>query len=124
MSEGLQQPEKEDFTELNPNELRRRLDHVLNSGTLSDLEALFDAGVDINQEDWEGRTAIQMLAVRGSKEGVEMMLSRGADINHVYMYQGRLPKTALDASRETKQKEIEELLLTHGAKTGKEVQGE
>ena len=37
------------------------------------------------------------------------------------MYQGRFPKTALDAARETRHHEIEQILLKHDAKTGEEL---
>lgn len=103
------------------NELKRKLDRAIQYGTRADLEALFDAGMSVDQVDWEGRTAIQMLSVRGDKSGVEMMIARGADVNHVFMYQGRLPFTALDGAREKNRKDIEEVLLACGAKTGREM---
>ena len=97
------------------------MDHALQFGTTADLESLFDSGMDINQIDFEGRTALMMSAVKGSKDAVEMLLRRGADVNFVFIYQGRIPKTALDAARESGKVEIEQILLAHGAKTGKEL---
>jgi ankyrin repeat protein len=119
-----QQPSKESpetQAEINPNVLRGRLDHALQKGTPEDLEELFDGGMDIDQEDHEGRTALMMTAAQGKKEAVEKLLARGADINRVYMYHDRKPNTALDAARQTGHEEIANILMGLGAKTGKEI---
>ena len=108
--------------EQNPNDFRRKLDHALQHGTLEELETLFEQGMDINQTDWEGRTALQLLSYRGNKKGVEMLLARGADVNALFMYQGRVPQTALDAAHENKKTEVIGILLGHGAKTGREIE--
>ena len=110
----------EQFNE-NPNERMKLMDHALQFGNTNDLEALFDQGMDINQTDFEGRTALMMSAVKGKKDDVEMLIRRGADVNCVFMYQDRLPKTALDAARECRKAEIEKILIEHGAKTGSEL---
>jgi ankyrin repeat protein len=107
---------------INPNDLMRLMDRAIQHGTVEDLEALFDGGMRVDQTDWEGRTALQMLSSKGDKQGVEMLLSRGADVNAVYRYQGRVPNTALDAALGTKNEEIVELLKAHGAKTGKQIE--
>lgn len=106
----------------NPNELRKTLDNVLQYGTLADLEALFDGGMDINQTDFEGRTALQHMASRGRKDAVEMLISRGADVNVVFMYQDRIPMTALDAAKGSGKNDVVSILIAHGAKMGKELQ--
>ena len=107
---------------INPNELRRKLDDALRRGNTEELEVLFDSGMDIDQTDWEGRTALQMVAYRGNKNAVEMLLARGANVNAIFMYQGRVPQTALDAAREANKSEVVEVLLAHGAKTGREIE--
>jgi len=106
----------------NPNERMKQMDYALQYGNKMDLEALFDAGIDINQTDFEGRTALMMSTVQGKKDTVEMVIRRGADINFIFMYQSRIPKTALDAARACRHAEIEQILLKHGAQTGKELQ--
>lgn len=116
-SEGSETPE-----EVNPNESMKRLDQALQYGTIDDVWSLFDQGMDINQTDFEGRTALQLMSFRGSKEVVEQLIARGADVNQMFLYQGRVPMTALDAAREANKTEVVELLLTNGAKTGKEVE--
>lgn len=117
----MENPQKYLVSE-NPNDRMRLMDRALQKGTGSDLEALFESGIDINQTDFEGRTALMMSAVFGKRDVVEMLIKRGADVNKIYMYQGRIPQTALDAARESKKSEIEQILLAHGAKTGKELQ--
>jgi ankyrin repeat protein len=105
----------------NPNERMKLMDHALQFGNTSDLEALFNQGMDINQTDFQGRTALMMSVVNGKNDVVEMLIRRGADVNCVFMYQDRLPKTALDAARECRKAEIEKILIEHGAKTGSEL---
>lgn len=110
----------EQFSE-NPNERMKRMDHALQFGDVSDLEALFDQGMDIKQTDFQGRTALMLSVVKGKKDAVEMLIGRGADVNCVFKYQDRLPKTALDAARECRKAEIEKILIAHGAKPGSEL---
>tara|TARA_B100002051_G_scaffold147570_1_gene139635 strand:+ start:6991 stop:7398 length:408 start_codon:yes stop_codon:yes gene_type:complete len=105
----------------NPNVLMREVDKAIQYGTVEDLESLYDKGIDIDQTDWEGRTALHMMSAKGNKEAVEMLISRGANINAVFLFQGRLPKTALDAATETGRTEIADILISHGAKFGKDV---
>lgn len=109
------------LVDAHPNDLRRMLDHTLQFGTTADLEALFDDGMDVNQDDFEKRTALMMSSFRGKKDAVEMLIRRGADVNRVFMYHDRIPQTALDAARESGKTAIVEILLAHGAKTGKEL---
>lgn len=113
--------ENEKNKESNPNDLRRSLDQVLQYGKIEDLVKLLDEGMDVNQEDFSGRTALQLYAFRGNKEAVQMLLDQGADVNKINMYHDRIPLTALDSAREGKRKNVEEILLAHGAKTGAEI---
>ena len=117
----MEEIRKINFQELNQNELKKLLDRALQFGSREDLEALFDQGMDINQGDFSDRTALMMAASTGKKEVVLMLLERSADVNKVCMYQGRIPLTALDAAREKNKTEIVNILLEHGAKTGKEL---
>lgn len=97
------------------------MDHALQFGDINDLNALFEQGVSVDQTDFEGRTPLMMSTVQGKKDTVEMLLELGANVNYVFMYQGRVPKTALDAARESSKSEIEQMLLKYDAKTGKEL---
>lgn len=110
--------------EIDPNEGKRTLEHALRLGDFSKIEALFDAGMEIDQTDFQGRTALMLLAAAGNVSGVERMLARGADVNAVFLFQDRVPMTALDAARQMNRAETAELLRSHGAKTGKEVTDE
>ena len=109
--------------EINPNKLCKLLDQALQYGTIEDLEGLFNEGMDINQTDFEGRTALQMMSAKGNKKAVEMLLVRGANVNMIFMYHGSVSKTALDAATETRRNEIVDLLIANGAKTGEELSG-
>ena len=61
------------------------------------------------------------MSFKGNKSAVEMLISRGANINSVFMYHGSIPMTALDAAKEGRKNEIISMLLAHGAKTGSEL---
>lgn len=107
--------------DVNPNDLMREMNSVIQYGSLEDLKVLIEKGIGVDQTDWEGRTALQMMTAKGNKEAVEFLISKGADVNKAFLYQGRIPKTALDAARETNRKEIEEVLISHGAKMASEL---
>ena len=107
--------------EKDPNELRRVLDRSIEYGTTEELMSLFENGMDINQVDFQDRTALQMMSFKGKKDVVEKLISMGANINHVFMFQDRIPMTALDAAQQASRTEIVSILLHHGAKTGKEM---
>lgn len=105
----------------NPNDRMRAMDNALQSGTTEDLVQLFDDGMDIDQPDFVGRTALGMCTFLGRVDAVKMLLDRGANVNHVFMFQERIPSTPLDAARESRRSELETLLREHGAKTGREI---
>lgn len=44
---------------------------------------LFKNGMDINQTDHKGRTALELMSFKGNRIMVEWLLASGADINHV-----------------------------------------
>lgn len=107
--------------ELDPNHLSKLLDHALQYGTVAELLDLFEKGMNIDQTDFEGRTALQLISARGKKDIAERLISKGADVNAVFMYQGRIPMTALDAAFQSGNQELINLLLSLGAKKGNEV---
>ncbi|MEO6513275.1 MAG: ankyrin repeat domain-containing protein [Candidatus Saccharimonadales bacterium] len=105
----------------NPNDLMRQMDHALQYGTTESLAALIDEGISVDQTDFAGRTALMIKTATGKTAAVEMLLSRGANVNAIYEHHGRIPNTALDAARQTGHTEIAALLESLGAKTGKEI---
>lgn len=107
--------------ETNPNELMREMDRAIRFGSVEDIMALYDRGMDINQTDWQGRTALMMMAVQNNIEAINKMLERGADINFVFWYHDRIPGTALDAANEMGRLEVADFLRKHGAKTAEEL---
>ncbi len=94
-------------------------------GSPDDLIKQIDEGeIGVNDVDFEDRTAVMMMTARGHAEAVEWLVAHGADLNHINMYQGRIPMSALDAARQTNRKALEQLLLDNGAKSGREIQAE
>ena len=88
------------------------------------LTQIDDGELDVNDTDFQGRTAVMMMTAQGYTGAVEELVSRKADINRVYMYQDRIPMSALDAARQAEREDIEHLLLENGAKSGQELQAE
>ena len=118
----LNQPfEKSKKQEEDPFAAIKLLDKTIQYGSKDDLKKLFEDGMDINQGDWEDRTALMFSVAKGNKDMVEWLLDQGADINKVFMYHKRIPKTALDAAIETNKKELVEFLIKKGAKRGLDI---
>lgn len=105
----------------NPNDLRRKMNNIIQYGSLQDLIDFVESGNDVDQVDWEGRTALQMMSAKGDKAAIEFLISKGADLNKIFMFQERIPKTALDAAIETRRTEIQKILMSHGAKMASEL---
>ena len=55
---------------------------AVKSGDLSALEALLDAGADVNARDEHGQSALMNAARDGHTAMVRLLVARGADLNH------------------------------------------
>ncbi len=88
------------------------------------IKQIDDGELGVDDTDFEGRTAVMMMAARGQTDAVKELITRKADLNRVNMYQGRIPMSALDAARQTNRKDIEQLLVENGAKSGQELEAE
>ena len=55
---------------------------ALKAGDLPALEALLDAGADVNAKDANGQTALMNAAREGHTPVVRLLIARGADLNH------------------------------------------
>jgi hypothetical protein len=88
------------------------------------IKQIDDGELGVDDTDFEDRTAVMMMTAQGHTEAVKELLARNADVNRINMYQGRIPMSALDAARQTNRKDIEQLLLDKGAKSGRELQAE
>jgi ankyrin repeat protein len=77
------------------------------------LQALIDAGADLNAQDENGQTSLMNAATYEDLEGVRALLLAGADVN----LKNKEGDTAWDLTSET---EIEELLVGFGAVVGDE----
>ena len=72
------------------------------------LQALIDAGADLNAQDENGQTALMNAANFEELESVRALLLAGADVN----FKNKDGESAWDLTAET---EIEELLVSFGA---------
>ncbi|XP_020581281.1 serine/threonine-protein kinase STY8-like isoform X2 [Phalaenopsis equestris] len=89
-----------------------RLMYLANEGDLDGMRELFDAGVDVNFRDIDGRRALHVAACQGSAEVVELLLDRGAKVD----VEDRWGSTPLADAIHYKNNEVIKLLEKHGAK--------
>ncbi|RZC45914.1 hypothetical protein C5167_038863 [Papaver somniferum] len=78
--DGDQEEEKvlEEVDEIDPT---FQLMYLANEGDLEGMTELLDSGVNINFQDIDGRTALHIAACQGVADVVELLISRGADID-------------------------------------------
>ena len=75
------------------------------------------AGTDVNTKDSEGKTPLHHAAYWGHEEIVELLISRGADVNAVIESGGLKGKTPLGLAWRH-HPEVTDFLRKHGGKTG------
>lgn len=113
-------------SQLAPNiEQMKKVESAYFLGSPDDLLEQIDAGeISVDDIDFEDRTPLMMMAAQGHIKAVEALIARGANLNCISMFQGRIPMSALDAARQTNREEIKQLLLDNGAKSGREIRAE
>ena len=79
-------------------------------GDIDEVQRQLDAGVDPNLKSSKGATPLFYAVYEGHLEIVELLITRGADVNAVY-----LNNSVLDQAHSYDDQEIVELLETHGA---------
>lgn len=80
-------------------------------GNIKQMQALLDAGADVNKANGQGRTPLYEASVEGEKEVAEMLISAGADVDKADIYGWTPLHQASDRGHE----EIVEMLLISGA---------
>ena len=75
-------------------------------------------GADVNAKDQNGRTLLQLAALKGHKEVVELLIAKNANVNA----KNNGGETPLDKAK--KKPKITDLLRKHGGKTGEELKAE
>ena len=73
------------------------------------------AGTDVDAKDKYGRTPLHMTPINGHKEIVELLISKGADVNVRDDLGGRTPLHQAASSGHKVAQQIAELLITKGA---------
>lgn len=91
---------------------RCRLHYCAGRGDgMSVLELLTDGGANVNERDYDKRTALHTAAANGHLNVLEMLLTRGADIKA----EDRWGKTALDDATQNHHPDAINFLVTRGA---------
>lgn len=57
------------------------LDWAAFQGDLHEIQRLIASGVDLNEGDYDGRTAIHLAASEGQEEVVKYLIAKGVNIN-------------------------------------------
>lgn len=110
--------------QVNPAEHMKKVARAFFDSPDSLIKQIEDGEIDVNDTDFEDRTAVMMMTAQGHTAAVEWLITHGADLSRINMYQGRVPMSALDAARQTGRKHLEQLLLDNGAKSGREILAE
>lgn len=84
------------------------------SGKTDFAEVFLSKGADINYRNTTGMSALHLAAIFGTRDMMEFLISKGADVNAKNNY----GQTPLDCAKTDRKKQI---LLKHGAKSGKEL---
>jgi len=87
-------------------------------GDIDEVQRQLDAGVDPNLKSSKGATPLFYAVYGGHLEIVELLITRGADVNAVY-----LNNSVLDQAHSCDDQEIVELLEVHGAEVADKVSG-
>ena len=90
-------------------------------GNIEAVKRHLATGTDVDVKGgWMVITPLHMAALNGHKEIVELLISKGADVNA----KAEDGETPLDATIEFRHPQIADLLRKHGGKTGEELKAE
>ena len=87
-------------------------------GDIDEVQRQLDAGVDPNLKSSKGATPLFYAVYGGHLEIVELLITRGADVNAVY-----LNNSVLDQAHSYDDQEMVELLEAHGAEVADKISG-
>lgn len=89
-----------------------RLMYLANEGDLNGILEVLDEGVDFNFRDIDQRTPLHLASCQGSAEVVELLLSRGAEVDPIDVW----GSTPLADALHYKNHDVIKILEKHGAK--------
>ena len=87
-------------------------------GDIDEVQRQLDAGVDPNLKSFKGATPLFYAVYGGHLEVVELLITRGADVNTMH-----LNNSVLDQAHSYNDQEIVKLLEVHGAEVANKVSG-
>ena len=87
---------------------------AVRDGNIEAVKQHIAAGTDVNAQDDEDMTPLHYAALTGHKETVELLITKGADVN---AKENLIRKTPLDAAIFQRDPETADLLRKHGGKT-------
>ena len=100
-------------------------------GNIDAVKHHLAAGVDVNAKGYRGFTPLHYAARNGRKEIVELLITKGADVNVKIVSGPSIGNTPLDLAKskmddflpkdKAAKKETSNLLRKHGGKTGEEL---
>ena len=88
-------------------------------GDIDEVQRQLDAGVDPNLKSSKGATPLFYAVYGGHLEIVELLITRGADVNALYLN----GNSVLDQAHDYDDQEMVELLEAHGAEVADKVSG-
>ncbi|MBI3342070.1 ankyrin repeat domain-containing protein [Candidatus Curtissbacteria bacterium] len=89
------------------------LDWAAFQGDLHEIQRLIACGVDLEEGDYDGRTAIHLAASEGQEEVVRYLIAKKVNINP----KDRMGGTPLTDAIRGNHTKVVELLKKHGAQT-------